>query len=148
MTGESLEVELSQLCQSFVDLPDQYQHVPEDLFKAAERWKELQRLHMERAGVLADLDASSMERGAMIWLNMMMCQRKMWQDGYFYETENGPREHPAGPSFRAYSNQMEKWEGQHAAYPMARHNKSMNLENTGGPAAHGNKKAMDLIAGK
>jgi hypothetical protein len=102
---------------------------------------------MEECGVLAKIDASSMERGVLIFLNMMMMQRQLMLDGYFIETDTGKREHPAGPAFRAYSNQLEKWEGQHAAYPMSRHNKSMNLEDKGGPATHGNTKINKLIAG-
>jgi len=141
--------EIAQVCASFYELPEEYQRFDSDLLELAETWKQKQLQVMTASGILAKVDESSMERGKLIYLNMMMMQRQLMIDGYFIETENGKKEHPAGPAFRAYSNQLEKWEGQHAAYPMARHNKNMNLEKTGGRASHGNRKnkALDLISG-
>jgi len=145
--GSPLEDELAALSLTFTEVPEELQHVSQDLIDAANKWKELQYKHMNEAGVLAKIDSGSMERGYMLYLNMMICQRDLMLHGYFYETESGRRENPAGPAFRAYSNQREKWEGQHAAYPMARHNKNMNLEPTGGTASHGNRKdpLLDII---
>ena len=143
--------ELSEICATFLDLPDKYLFVSEDMIQAAERWKQKQIALMTEAGILASVDESSMERGAMIFLNMMMCQREIYKYGYMVETESGRKENPARPALRAYINQLEKCEGQHAAYPMSRHNKSMNLEDAGGQASHGNKKISDaakLINGK
>lgn len=142
-----LELELSKIAAKFLELPAEFQAVDSSLIEAANKWEEAQKEIMRKCGVISDIDSASMERGKMIYLHMMLCHRDLMVNGLFIENENGDRkENPAGSALRAWSNQMEKWEGQHAAYPLARHNKNINLEKpTGKSPSHGNKKYANSI---
>lgn len=149
-TITDLTTELAEISARFIDLPEKYRHVSEDMFKAADEWVEIQVQNMIDAGVIANIDAGSIERGKMIYLNMLVCQRLLLEHGYLHQTENGFKTNPISSELRQWLTLWERWQGQHAAYPMARHNKNMNLEDTGGVASHGNKKVkkvMDLISG-
>ena len=148
MLFDDRQKETADLCKQFLDIDPKLSKVPQEFLDASEAWLISNIQSMTEAGILSPVDAGGVQKAVFLFLNMMICQRELMLVGYFYETETGKKAHPAGGEFRAYYKMLTEWEGQHALYPMARHNKGLNLEQQGGKVSHGNKNVLDLIMGK
>lgn len=134
--------DLAKICAKIIEEPELCL-IPLEYIEAAKEWKEKQLDNFALEKNISNIDYSRIERGSIIFLNMMYCQAKLLSEGYFYETEHGKKENPAGPALRAYINQMKDWEKE-----MINRLENMSV---GGQSSHGNSKkinpALSLITG-
>ena len=131
-----VDPDIARICGEIIEDDNDYL-VPASFLQAAEKWKQKQLECFPVEGQLTNIDYSRVERGKIIFLNMLYCQNQLLTHGYFYNTENGDREHPAGSALRAYINQMKDWEKEML-------NRIADLP-AGGKAAHGNSKKDNSV---
>ena len=146
--GSPLEDELAELSLIFTEgISQEEQAIPQEYIDASKEWLKKQYEVMTDSGVLAKIDSAGMEQGRMIWLFMHTAYKTVVEFGMYYQVDGLWKTHPAVGDFVKLEAKLDRWITAHAGNPMARHNKNMNLEPTGGTASHGNRKdpLLDII---